>query len=466
MGLAIVFGCYFAFYFNPWLIISFLCFAAMAYHKMAIVIVLTGMSYCYTHFLYPHYSFESVNGYAHLHIQELELIPTHYGSRYRMKGELLHFQSQGDERIELNQQPVIIYGKQLEKIRGQDLLALGTLIQYQPHRYLFQIKWHQDKGGAHFFKKQFAMKQLIKRWMHRHMKHAKAADFNYILLTGDHINLSIRMLFNRLGLGHLLAISGFHFSVLIGLLSLLLKKMDKRTHLILLMIFATLYFGFTGQFASVKRAYIMALVLLIADLFSLRSNALNTLGACAAILLIYDPFLALQLGFQLSFLACFSLLLFYAPMEIIFSKLLIKRTSEEVKSLNPISLIAYILNSLLRKVLVVNASVLVLMLPGVLFLFQKFPLLSLYYNLFMPALIALIFVLLLFSLAIPYLFKVLDTVTYLVLEGLEHFPVSLDYRIALDAMHPGVLVLLLVIPTGFGIWYKGRKEEERRFLYL
>jgi competence protein ComEC len=123
--------------------------------------------------------------------------------------------------------------------------------------------------------------------------------------------------FQKSGLYHLLAISGAHVAViaflLYSLLGLFLRR--KRTkHLILL---ATLIFYallVEGQ-PSVFRAVIMASVFLIGKIIYADTNLLNTLSMSALILLLVHPFSLEEVGFQLTFLATLSLILFFEPIK-------------------------------------------------------------------------------------------------------------------------------------------------------
>ena len=156
------------------------------------------------------------------------------------------------------------------------------------------------------------------------------------------VSLNLRMLFSRLGMSHLIAISGFHFSILIGALTLMLRRVNRRIVLLLLVVVASLYFALVGGFASIKRAYLMLLVLLAGEFFKLESQPINTLGACLLCMVIWEPVIVLNLGFQLSFLATFSILLFHEPIDQLFCSVIEKRGVEEVKELNLVSQAGYV----------------------------------------------------------------------------------------------------------------------------
>ncbi len=122
--------------------------------------------------------------------------------------------------------------------------------------------------------------------------------------------------FQKTGLYHLLAISGAHVAVVsllfYSFLGLFITR--KRTiHLILLVVLIFYAFLVEGQ-PSVFRAVIMASLYLLGKLISADTNLLNTLALSALVLLVINPFSLEEAGFQLTFLATLSLVLFFQPI--------------------------------------------------------------------------------------------------------------------------------------------------------
>lgn len=118
------------------------------------------------------------------------------------------------------------------------------------------------------------------------------------------------------GAMHVLAVSGLHVG-LVYLLVMLLFKVIKSNHhiwrstkiLVLLLViwsFAIL----TGASASVMRAATMFTFLAIGRDLQRHINIYNTLAASAFCLLLYDPYLLKNVGFQLSYLAVLGIIYF------------------------------------------------------------------------------------------------------------------------------------------------------------
>ncbi|SEW06853.1 ComEC/Rec2 family competence protein [Chitinophaga arvensicola] len=126
--------------------------------------------------------------------------------------------------------------------------------------------------------------------------------------------------YSNTGIVHVIAISGMHLALLYGVLLWLLKWMppwrwaDKGKAVVILFVlwaFALL----TGASASVLRSAVMFSGITIGRfVLSRYSSIYNTLAASATLLLCFNPYLAIDAGFQLSYLAVLSILLFYQPL--------------------------------------------------------------------------------------------------------------------------------------------------------
>lgn len=125
--------------------------------------------------------------------------------------------------------------------------------------------------------------------------------------------------FVRSGTIHILAVSGTHVGIIYVMLSFMVgwwgaghRARILRGALVLLALWA--YAGLTGAAPSVLRATVMFSLFTLADMFARRSDSLNNLFAAALVLLLWEPRMLLELGFQLSFLAVLGIVLFYRPM--------------------------------------------------------------------------------------------------------------------------------------------------------
>jgi competence protein ComEC len=139
------------------------------------------------------------------------------------------------------------------------------------------------------------------------------------LLFGSRSDLpdDITTAFRMSGVFHLLAVSGGNLAmVAMPLLGLLRRTgLRKRWASAAVLPVVVFYVFLTGASPSVLRAGIMAGIVLTGDILRRERDAVNTLGATALLLLLADPTLLFDLGFQLSAVATLGILLFARPVE-------------------------------------------------------------------------------------------------------------------------------------------------------
>jgi len=137
------------------------------------------------------------------------------------------------------------------------------------------------------------------------------------LLLGDKSMLSpeTKEAFSTAGAMHVLAISGLHVGIIMYLLFFALKYFSRwisnRMAVIVSVCFIWVFVGVTGGSASVVRAALMFTVLLVGQQSGRTGNNLNTLFFSALLLLLYNPLLIFDIGFQLSYAAMLGIFLFF-----------------------------------------------------------------------------------------------------------------------------------------------------------
>ncbi|MFC4183669.1 DNA internalization-related competence protein ComEC/Rec2 [Saccharococcus thermophilus] len=132
------------------------------------------------------------------------------------------------------------------------------------------------------------------------------------LLYGERAQLDEPLLegYQKLGLIHLLAISGLHVTLLVGaLFSLLIRFWTKEAATMMMLIFLPVYIVLTGASPSVIRACLTAMLFLAANYGKATLPPLDGLSIAFVIMLIADPYMLWDVGFQLSFAVTFALIL-------------------------------------------------------------------------------------------------------------------------------------------------------------
>lgn len=169
----------------------------------------------------------------------------------------------------------------------------------------------------------------MKRWRHdiagmisASALSEQASAFLTAILTGDSTLVSgtQREQFARAGVAHILALSGAHVALIAMVVSLVLFPLAMAGHrkwrwgitVAALWVFAIM----TGLSPSVCRSVIMATAVLMALMLDRPRSSLNALCLAAILILLFNPMALFDIGFQLSFVATLSILLFsprFAP---------------------------------------------------------------------------------------------------------------------------------------------------------
>ena len=118
----------------------------------------------------------------------------------------------------------------------------------------------------------------------------------------------IRDLFIRSGLAHVLAASGFHVSLLLGIILKITNSFNEKKQAIISAIALLIYLCLTGFSPSVIRAVIMGFAILIALASKAKVRPLGSLLFAATLILLINPLWIWDLSFQLSFLATLGLI--------------------------------------------------------------------------------------------------------------------------------------------------------------
>ncbi|UCC41194.1 MAG: DNA internalization-related competence protein ComEC/Rec2, partial [Candidatus Aminicenantes bacterium] len=136
------------------------------------------------------------------------------------------------------------------------------------------------------------------------------------LLLGERgrIPLSITRSLQKAGLYHLFAISGAHIAIISFLFFSVFRlfRIPARTSFLVLIFFLGFYVFLVEGRPSVMRATIMTLAFLIGKLIWRDVNLINTISMSAFFLLFINPFSLFSLGFQLTFAATISIILFFS----------------------------------------------------------------------------------------------------------------------------------------------------------
>lgn len=141
-----------------------------------------------------------------------------------------------------------------------------------------------------------------------------------ILGWDDDLSPDTKNNFQRAGITHLLCVSGLHVGIVAMIVGYCLFFLRRRrwqrilrgcTQLMVLWFFVIL----TGMAPGTMRAGLMFSLIVVGQMFLERPSSINSICASAVILLMFNPMLLFDVGFQLSYSAVTGIVLFVRPLE-------------------------------------------------------------------------------------------------------------------------------------------------------
>lgn len=325
----------------------------------------------------------------------------------------------------------------------------------------------------------FQAKQAVGTYIRKHITGQRPATFLTGIATGEFDDRLMAFEFSRFGLQHIMAISGFHFAIIAAMLSALLRFVcKKRVGTLFLILLLSSYCLFLGSSPSILRAWITIFIALLSFLLERRGSGLNSLGIAMLIVLLMDPLACCHIGFQFSFIITGAILLFYAWFNGMLQQILLKRSLSQMVQMDRFNQYGYCVLAFFRQALALTAAVNLIAIPMMLFHFQKFPLLSLAYNLFFPFLVSIAMLLLLlgliFSCVLPFLGEALhyfnSLYTQWMLNLTYNIPANFDLAWSVPVFPVELLIIYLTLIFFFGICLKyfleKRQEDSQDFAFI
>ncbi len=186
--------------------------------------------------------------------------------------------------------------------------------------YLQNGDWHLLQNPETFSIKRTA--NHLQQYFLKTLKNNGISGSEYAVVSAlllgytDELDAETLRSYSAAGAVHILSVSGMHVGLVCFLLSFVLKFLDKnrRTRIVkvvTLILFIWFYAFLTGLSPSVMRAAAMFSFVSIGQLWSRKTELVNTLAVSALVLLLFNPFLLLNAGFELSYLAIVGIIFIY-----------------------------------------------------------------------------------------------------------------------------------------------------------
>ncbi len=288
--------------------------------------------------------------------------------------------------------------------------------------------------------------------LRNNIKGEKELGLAEALLIGykDDLDKTLVQSYSNTGVVHVIAISGLHLGLIYWLLTWLFKPLQKRKLRWLrpVLILAGLWlFGLlAGAQPSVLRSAVMFTCLVLGDSLERKSSIYNSLALSAFLLLCINPYWLWDVGFQLSYAAVLSIVIFMQP---IYHWFYIKN-----KALD-----------LLWKMNAVTLAAQILTIPIAIYHFHQFPanfLLTNFLAVPLSSFILLDEILLCIVSFIPpiavFIGKIISWLIWIMnsyIECIEKLPFSLWDGLQISIVQT---ILLLVAAAGLGFWLMEKRK--------
>ncbi|MGA8165389.1 MAG: ComEC/Rec2 family competence protein [Waddliaceae bacterium] len=488
-AISAVIGFYSTAFSSLWLVIPFVCVwwplvQASCRTRLLHALIIMGAMCCYgkAAYRFPCLPPQGIAGSVHFTISSLSLSQTLFGQQWVYQGKAKIFiPDKAEEKTYWGlSAPCRV---KLGKIRAIQrppancsYVIHGTLKELGRGSYRLDVdkkaKWRSVKGSWSLGEWRYHLKTRVKRLIINTMPSRRAAEFLCGMITGDFEDRLMRYEFGKVGLQHLMAISGFHFACLAAFLSSLLRLvMPRKSSVALLVFLLTLYVLVLGCSPSVVRAWIMSVVALSGSVIEKQSISLNSLGIAILMVLFFDPALSLSLGFLFSVITTASIVLWHPIAKTFLENHLIQRRHlEQMMSMSLLDQHCYLLLSLLRSCLSLAIAVNLVALPLALYFFQSFPVLGLVYNAFIPFLVSFCIVLFLLGVAVSvvlpflgsFLHHINSALTDFILNCIYQLPVTVNYSWYVPSFSIYVLLSYLCIVFTVGIYFHVFLEDQKK----
>lgn len=425
-------------------LIALPCLFNRDFYRLSLVLGCLTVSFLYVKTLYefPSLPKEGIFGTAQFAGTSISSASTHFGKRWIYKGTLISFipdstieaQNKNSharnipctislpQNLEIHRPPADqvyrIHGKLKESTSGYYTLAVSK-----------QEPWYAVASSWGLAEIRFSAKKSVAAYIQENIKNTKSAVFLTGIATGDFDDRLMAFEFSRFGLQHIMAISGFHFAIIAGIMSFILRLIVSKKKAVFILIFLmSSYFLFLGCGPSIMRAWITISIALLSFTMEKNGNGLNSLGLAMFFILLWDPLFCRSIGFQFSFISTAAILMFFSICDNFMQVLLKKRRLSEMVQMDRVDQHGYFILSSCRQAIALGLAVNFAAMPMMFFYFQKFPIMSLLYNIFFPFMVSISMFFLILGIILTIIFPPLGALIHAVNNWYTNFTLDFTYN--------------------------------------
>ncbi|MDF2577055.1 MAG: putative competence protein [Chlamydiales bacterium] len=412
-----------------------------------------------------------IQGKAIIQIESIRYSSQSFKSCWIYQGTILsfHSSSQGPNSLEVARNiPYRLYLPDTgERPDGRYLYAIPAVLKATDSSFQYRLKvnkhdiWRKlERNNFSLSEWRFAQKQYWQNHLSFLFKESESYNFISGIFLGVSDSSQMNCEFSRMGLQHVMAISGLHFGIIANFAGLILRIIFpfKRSNIILSLLM-TFYFAFIGAAPSVIRAWISAQLSILGHVLERQSIALNSLGLALGCITVINPLSCFQIGFQFSFIATAAILCYYNQIDLYLQRAWPCYDLSRMIEMNRLQQHGYVLLSLFRNSCSLMLAVHFVTIPLTLYYFQKLPFLSLFYNLFFPTLVGLTMIGTLISLSlstVPLLGQIILSINEWWIEHLLNtvyqLPQNFDFVWYTSSIPLTLIVIFITICFGLAIY--------------
>lgn len=237
---------------------------------------------------------------------------------------LIYFQKDSAVSL-LNTGDRIIFEPDFKEIKGPQNPSEFNYKQYLAFHliyrqsYLKSGKWQKVNNGNDYNLKRIAESwrdKLLSIIEQNNITGNEAAVLSALIVGyKDKLDASVVRAYSSSGAMHVLAVSGLHVGIIYVIISSAFFFLDKIKHsiifkTIIVLLFLWAFAFITGLSPSVLRASTMFSFVAIGKAYNRNTNIYNTLAASAILLLLINPYMITEVGFQLSYFAVIGIVSF------------------------------------------------------------------------------------------------------------------------------------------------------------
>lgn len=269
---------------------------------------------------------EKANSYKALASVNAVLINNHWQPT---AGHILLYIKKDSTALNLNYGSQIIFNKNLQAITNSGnpaalnynrfCLFEGITNQIFLSKNDYIVSSSTNKNFLQQFL--FSTRDAALRTMQQNIHSPKELGIAEALLIGyrNDLDKDLVQAYSDTGVVHIIAISGMHIAILYITLVWLFRffkpsKFKKIIEPIIILAVIWMFTLIAGAAPSISRASVMFTCILVGQFLNKNGNIFNTLAASAFILLVYNPFNLWDVGFQLSYAAVLSIVIFFKPI--------------------------------------------------------------------------------------------------------------------------------------------------------